>query len=229
MNKDLRSYLAEFIGTFFLVFIGTSIATLQGFLPGYGHTGWLGISFGFGFTLMVLVWIIGPVSGCHVNPAVTIPMAIFGRLRWSLVPGYIISQILGGIAASGVLLALLVGFADYKLAEHGLGANGNPKDMNLVALLGWEVVMTALFLLTIFSATKKNFTPGFAGLAIGGFLFVAHLVGAQLGDASLNPARSIGPAVIQGGSAIIVLWVFIVAPLIGGFLGGILYRLINDD
>jgi aquaporin Z len=229
MNKAMRSYLAELVGTFALVFIGTAVATLQGFLTGYGDTGWLGISFGFGFTLMVLVWVLGPISGCHVNPAVTIPMAMSGRLPWSLVPGYLISQIVGAIAASGLLLGLLTGIPDYQIAQHGLGANGNPRDMNLLALFVWELVMTALFLLAIFSATRKEFTPGFAGLAIGGFLFVAHLVGAQLGDSSLNPARSIGPAIIQGGDALGILWVFIIAPVIGGILGWVVYRVIYGD
>ena len=229
MEKSFRQYIAEFLGTFTLVFIGTSVATLQGFLSGYGNTGWLGISFAFGFTLMVLVWVIGPVSGCHVNPAVTIPMAISGRLPWGQVPGYLIAQILGALAASGLLLGLLSGIPEFNLETAGLGSNGNPRGMNLVALFAWELVMTALFLLAIFSATRKDFTPGFAGLAIGGYLFIAHLVGAQLGDASLNPARSIGPAVFEGGAALSILWVFIVAPLVGGIIGWLLYRLIYED
>ena len=229
MNIVIRSYIAELLGTFTLVFIGTSVATLQGFLTGYGATGWLGISFAFGFTLMVLVWAIGPVSGCHVNPAVTIPMALSGRLHWRLVPGYLIAQIVGGIAASALLLALANGLPGYQLAQDGLGANGNPRDMNIAALFGWEVVMTALFLLTILAATRSDATPGIAGLAIGGYLFIAHLVGAQLGDASLNPARSIGPAILQGGAALEVLWVFIVAPLIGGIVGWVLYRIVYAD
>jgi aquaporin Z len=229
MDNPFRTYLAEFLGTFALVFVGTAVATLQGFLPGYGDTGWLGISFAFGFTLMVLVWVIGPVSGCHVNPAVTIPMAVSGRLRWSLVPGYLIAQFLGAVVASGVLLSLLKGIPDYQLAQHGLGANGNPRDMGLGSLFGWELVLTALFLFTIFTATRSDSTPGFAGLAIGGFLFVAHLVGAQLGDSSLNPARSFGPAVFQGGAAVDVLWVFLVAPVVGGLLGWLIYRLVYRD
>ena len=229
MNIVIRSYIAELLGTFTLVFIGTSVATLQGFLPGYGETGWLGISFAFGFTLMVLVWVIGPVSGCHVNPAVTIPMALAGRLRWQLVPGYLIAQIVGGIAASALLLALANGLPDYQSDLHGLGANGNPRDMHLGALFLWEVVMTALFLFTIFAATRSDAPAGFAGLAIGGYLFIAHLVGAQLGDASLNPARSFGPAILQGGAALEVLWVFIVAPLIGGIVGWVLYRIVYAD
>lgn len=231
MDKTTRSYFGELLGTFTLVFIGTAVATLQGALSGYGDTGWLGISFAFGFTLMVLVWVIGPVSGCHLNPAVTIPMAIAGRLKWSLVPGYVISQCLGAIGASGILLLLLKGLPEsaYQLQEHGLGANGNPRDMLISGLFGLEVVMTALFLFTIFSATRKDVPAGVTGLAIGGFLFVAHLVGAQLGDSSLNPARSLGPALFVRGEALRILWVFIAAPIVGGAIGLLLYRVAYED
>ena len=228
MKLSVRSYVAEFVGTFTLVFVGTAVATLQGFLN-QGPTGWLGISFAFGCTLMVLVWVIGPVSGCHVNPAVTIPMAVSGRLQWSLVPGYVIAQLLGALAASGLLLLLLNGLPEYSLAEHGLGANGNPQQMTVLTLFLWEFVMTALFLFTIFSVTRADAPAGFAGLAIGGYLFVAHLVGAPLGDASLNPARSFGPAILQGGDALGVLWVFVVAPLAGGLLGWGLYKLVYTE
>jgi len=224
MDQTVRQYIAEMLGTFTLVFVGTAVATLQGFLPGYGDTGWLGISFAFGFTLMVLVWVVGPVSGCHVNPAVTIPMALSGRLKWALVPGYVIAQLVGALLASVVLLQLLKGLPDYELARHGIGANGNPQSMSIGALFGWELVMTALFLLTIFSATRSNAPPGIAGLAIGGYLFVAHLVGAQLGDASLNPARSLGPALIAGGDALRVVWLFVVGPVVGGVAGWGLYQ-----
>ena len=153
-TKPIKAYLAEFIGTFALVFIGTAVATLQGYL-GHGAAGWLGISFAFGFTLMVLVMVIGPVSGCHVNPAVTLPMALSGRLEKSQALGYIISQLLGALAASAVLYALLTGLPDYEIATHGLGANGNPEKMGIGALFGWEVVLTALFLFTIFTAHAR--------------------------------------------------------------------------
>lgn len=229
MDEKARSYVAEFVGTFTLVFVGTAVTTLQGLLTGYGNTGWLGISFAFGGTLMVLVLVIGPVSGCHVNPAVTIPMALSGRLKMSLAPGYIISQCLGAIFASFILLILAMGLPTFELGAHGLGANSNPREMGVVSLLGWEVVMTALFLFTIFAATREDSTPGFAALAIGGFFFVAYLVGAQLGDSSLNPARSLGPAVFVGGGALNILWVFIVGPIVGGIGGWLLYRVVYKD
>jgi len=178
MNPAMRSYLAEFLGTFTLVLVGTSVATLQGFIPGHTGTGFLEISFAFGFTLMVLV--VGPVSGCHIKPAVTIPKAISGRLPWSQVPGYIISQFGGALVASIVLLALLKGIPTYEKATMGLGANGNPQEMKIGGLFAWEVIITALFLFTIFSVTRPDSPTGFAALAIGGFLFVAHLIGAEV-------------------------------------------------
>ena len=232
-SKPIKAYLAEFIGTFALVFIGTAVATLQGpgvlSESGHGAVGWLGISFAFGFTLMVLVMVIGPVSGCHVNPAVTLPMALSGRLEKSQALGYIISQLLGALAASAVLYALLTGLPDYVIATHGLGANGNPEKMSIGALFGWEVVLTALFLFTIFTATRSDAPANLAPFAIGGFLFVAHLVGAHLGDSSLNPARSLGPAIVQGGDALKIVWVFVAAPLVGGLIGWKLHDLIYGE
>lgn len=235
MSPALRSYIAEFLGTFALVFIGTAVATLQsGPLGPYGSGGLVMISFAFGGTLMVLVHVIGPVSGCHVNPAVTLPMALSGRLPWGSLPGYLIFQCLGALAASGLLKTLLAGIpqegfaAGFDMAKMGVGANGNPHKMASASLLLWEVVLTALFLFTIFAATRKDF-QGSAPLAIGGFLFVAHLAGAQLGDSSLNPARSLGPAIVEGGDSLKIAWIFILGPLIGGVLGWGLYRLIYAD
>ncbi|HET6881738.1 MAG TPA: MIP family channel protein [Pirellulales bacterium] len=228
MNQALRSYIAEFLGTFTLVFVGTAVATLQGMYD-HGPIGPVEISLAFGFTLMLLVWVLGPVSGCHINPAVTLPMAMSGRFPWSRVPGYFIAQFVGATAASGVLLFLLKGLNEYKPELHHLGANGNPKGMTIGSLFGFELVLTALFLMTIFSTTRKDAIRGFEGWAIGGFLLVAHLIGAQLGDSSLNPARSFGPAVFEGGDALSVLWVFIVAPFIGGIVGWRLFALIHDE
>ena len=228
MNQAIRAYLAEFIGTFTLVFMGTAVATLQG-MYNHGNVGFVEISLAFGFTLMVLVWVLGPVSGCHLNPAVTIPMALSGRFPWARVVGYLIAQLAGAAAASGVLLLLLKGVPGYSLAEQHLGANGNAKNMHVASLFGFEVVMTSLFLLTIFSTTRKDAIRGFEAWAIGGFLTVAHLVGAQLGDSSLNPARSFGPAIFEGGAALQVLWVFILAPLVGGIIGWQLFAAIHEE
>lgn len=228
MNSTVRSYLAELIGTFTLVFVGTSVATIQGVM-GYGPAGWLGIGLAFGFTLMVLVWVLGPVSGCHLNPAVSLAMSLGGRLKWVQLPGYVVSQCVGAMAASGVLFTLLDGMKGYDLLQHGLGANGNPCGLSTVAILGWELVLTSLLVLTILSSTRSGATPGFAGLAIGGYLLAAVLVGAPLGGASLNPARSLGPAVLEGGQAMSLLWIYVAGPTAGGVLGLVLYRLIYKD
>lgn len=232
MDKAIRSYMAEFLGTFTLVFIGTAVATLAGFLK-HGNAGVLEISLAFGFTLAVLVLVIGPASGCHVNPAVTIPMALSGRLPWARVTGYLVSQFAGALAASGVLLWLLMGVPGYRLEEYGLGSNGNPTGMRMATLFGWEAIMTGLFLFTIFTATRRDSPAGFQAVAIGGFLLVAHLAGAALGDASLNPARSFGPALVEAlagrGDAMNIVWVFLVAPLVGGLLGWRLFQMVYED
>jgi aquaporin Z len=225
---NIRKYLAEFIGTFALVFFGTGVATLQGFVD-YGDAGYLAICAAFGGTLTVLVLAIGPVSGCHVNPAVTIPMALAGRLSAGLLPGYLIAQFAGAIAASGTLFALLSAIPGYGLGDHGLGANGNPEEVQLWALFTFELLMTALFVFTIFAVTRPAAVPGFAAIAIGGFLFVAHLFGAPLGDSSLNPARSLGPALFVGDAAIGILWVFVVGPVIGGIAGWLAYKFVYKD
>lgn len=228
MNPPLRSYIAEFLGTFTLVFVGTAVATLQGFMD-HGTVRYLEISLAFGGTLMVLVWVLGPVSGCHLNPAVTLPMAMSGRFPWGRLPGYMIAQFGGAAAASGVLLFLLNGIPGYQIDKHGLGANGNPADMQITQMFGFELVLTALFLMTIFSTTRRDAIRGFEGWAIGGFLTVAHLIGAQLGDSSLNPARSFGPAIFVGGDALKILWVFIAAPFLGGVIGWRLFALIHEE
>jgi aquaporin Z len=234
MSQDTRAYLGEFIGTFTLVFIGTAVATLTGVhKESWGDTGLLAISMAFGFTLMVLVWVIGPVSGCHVNPAVSIPMALAGRMRASLLPGYLVAQFLGGFLASLVLWGLVSGMPNYNPVDHGLGANWNARNMNLASLFGIELVLSSLFIMVIFSTTRRDALRGFEAWAIGGFLFVAHLVAAQLGDASLNPARSLGPALVEAmckdAGALAIVWLFIVAPVFGGLIGWQLFKLIHSE
>ncbi len=240
MGSTGRSYLAEFLGTFTLVFVGTAVATLQG--VSYGGdgqpAGWLGVSFAFGFTLIVLAWAFGPVSGGHFNPAVSIAGAIAGRLPWNKLAGYIIAQCVGATVASFVLWQLLQGVkfggpeheVAYDLAKHGLGANGGAPGIGPFTLFGFELIMTALFIYVILTVTRKDAPAGLAPLPIGIFLFVAHLIGVPLGDSSLNPARSLGPALIQGGDvrSVNVLGIFIVAPIIGGILGWVIYSLLHD-
>jgi aquaporin Z len=223
---DSKATLAELVGTFILVFIGTATAVVASLgLLGSGGTAIIAIAFAFGFTLLALVYAIGPVSGCHLNPAVTIAMLLAGKIKSGKAFAYIVAQIAGGVLASLVLLVLVGGLTDYDRLTHGLGANGIPSSITSLGTLGFEIVMTALFLFVIFHATSAKASPAGAGLAIGGYLFVIHLIGAPLGGASLNPARSIGPALIQGDGAIGSLWVFIVGPLIGGLIGLLLYNL----
>jgi len=235
----MKATLAELIGTFTLVFIGTATAVFagSGILGPGGGMGILAIAFAFGFTLLVLVYAIGPISGCHVNPAVTVAMLVAKKIGVQDGIVYIIAQVIGGFLASLVLLGILsgvigdkaAGVAEFSLSVNGLGANNVPAFLSLGSALGIEVVLTALFLYVIFNATSSAAKPETAGLAIGGYLFVAHLIGVPLGDSSLNPARSIGPAVLQGGTALANLWVFIVAPVIGGLIGYVLFRLSSKN
>lgn len=232
---DMKAAAAELVGTFTLVFIGTATAVFagSGILGPGGGMGILAIAFAFGFTLLVLVYAIGPISGCHLNPAVTVAMLVARKIGVQDGIAYIVAQIIGGFLASLVLLGILsgvigdkaAGIAEYSLAVHGLGANNVPSFLSVGSALGIEVVLTALFLYVIFNATSSAAKPETAGLAIGGYLFVAHLIGVPLGDSSLNPARSIGPAVLQGGAALANVWVFIAAPVIGGLIGYVLFRI----
>ncbi len=247
---SLRKYMAEFIGTMMLVFIGTAVATLTGYfgaIPAGSDplthsavplgSAWLLVSLAFGFTLMVLAFTLGGVSGCHVNPAVTIAMFFAKRMDAKDVAPYIVCQIAGGFVASIVLLGMLVGLPGYDVATYGLGANWNPKldpvNPPVGAILISEVVLTMFFLIVIFSATDgRNLPPGFAPIPIGMFLFVAHLIGVPLGDASLNPARSLGPALVTylgdsgSSSHLTYVWIFFVGPIIGALLGYAVYRIL---
>ncbi|MBI4214598.1 aquaporin [archaeon] len=227
-------YLAELVGTFALVLVGTSVASLAGvFNIGLGQS-WLLVSFAFGFTLLAVVYAIGPVSGAHVNPAVTIAMAAAGRIKKNEIAPYIVAQLAGAIAASGFLLTILSSIPGYSVGVYGLGANGTAiiSTANTVApvststLFLLEFVLTALFVFAIFRVTQQK--SEHAGLAIGTALFFIHLVGVPLGSASVNPARSIGPALLQGGLAMNNLWIFIVAPILGGLAGWYLYRLVEE-
>jgi len=227
----MKATIGELIGTFTLVFVGTATAVFAGSgILGEGKgMGILAIAFAFGFTLLVLVYAVGPISGCHINPAVTITMMVAGKIESSKAMLYIAAQIVGAILASLALMGILNGVTGYSLEAHGLGANDVPSFLSVQSAFALEVILTALFLFVIFNATSSRANPNAVGWTIGGYLFVAHLIGVPLGDSSLNPARSIGPAILQGGTALDNLWVFIVAPIIGGLLGMVLYKLTADD
>ena len=222
MQKKLT---AEFIGTFWLVLGGCGTAVLAG-----GQVGWLGVSLAFGLTVLTMAFAIGHISGCHLNPAVSLGLCLGGRFSSKELVPYIIAQVLGGIAAAGVLFVIANGIeGGYDMAKNGFALNGfgdaSPMKYGMVAALITEIVMTMIFLFVIMGATDGRAPQGFAPIAIGLCLCLIHLISIPVTNTSVNPARSTGVAVFGGGLAITQLWLFWVAPLIGGALGGILYKL----
>lgn len=219
MNK----LTAEFLGTFTLVLFGCGAAVIAG--PDIGLTG---ISFAFGLALIGMAYGIGAVSGCHINPAVSLGMVAAGRMGLAEALRYAAAQVAGAIAGAAVLLLIASGKADYDLATNGLGQNGWGAgylgEYSLTAAFVFEVVATFLFMVVILGSTGAGAPSGMAGLAIGLALVVIHLVGINVTGVSVNPARSIGPAVFVGGQAMAQLWVFILAPLVGGALAGLVYK-----
>ncbi|HTJ11286.1 MAG TPA: aquaporin Z [Dinghuibacter sp.] len=223
----LQKCLAEFFGTFVLVLMGCGSAVLAG-----SHVGFLGISFAFGLSVVGMAYAIGHVSGCHINPAITISMWVTRKLPAADTLGYVVAQILGGIVGAAVLYFLASGKADYSLAANGLGANGlgdaSPDHYSLATGLVAEFVFTCIFLVVVHGSTSKNNTTPIAGLGIGLTLTLIHIVGIPLTGVSVNPARSIGPALFVGGQALKDLWVFIVAPIAGGLLGGAIWKVVDS-
>jgi aquaporin Z len=219
----MKKYLAELIGTFALVLFGCGSAVLAG-----GHIGFLGISFAFGLTVLVMVYTIGPISGCHVNPAITLAMLTAGKISGKDAVGYIVSQCIGAILGAAILLAMATGKAGYDCAVNGLGQNGfgvnSPDQYSLMAGGIFEVVATFLFLFVIFGATHKKAPAGFAGIAIGLTLTLIHIIGIPITGTSVNPARSLGPALLIGGEAISQLWLFIIAPIVGAVIAAVVWK-----
>ena len=219
----MKKPLAEFIGTFTLVLFGCGAAVLAG-----ADIGLTGISFAFGLALIGMAYGIGPVSGCHINPAVTLGVVAAGRMEFSEAIPYMIAQVAGAIAGALVLMLIATGKADYSVAENGLGQNGWGAgylgEYTMVAALIFEIVATFLFVVVILGATGSGAPAAMAGLAIGLALVVIHLVGINVTGVSVNPARSIGPALFAGGTALAQLWLFIVAPIIGAIAAGVLFR-----
>lgn len=219
----MTKQIAEFIGTFTLVLFGCGAAVLAG-----GDIGLAGISFAFGFALIGMAYGIGPVSGCHINPAVSLGAVAAGRMELGEALSYIVAQIAGAIAGAFVLMLIASGKADFSVAVNGLGQNGWGAgylgEYSMMAALIFEVVATFLFMVVILGATGPGAPAHFAGLAIGIALVVIHLVGINVTGVSVNPARSIGPALFVGGTALAQLWLFIVAPVIGAVLAGLVFR-----
>jgi aquaporin Z len=224
----MKKLVAEFIGTFTLVFLGCGSAVIAG-ADGTTGVGLLGISFAFGLALTGMAYGIGPISGCHINPAVSIGAVIAGRMPASDLVGYVIAQVAGAIAGAAVLLVIVSGQGGgFDVAASGLGQNGwgegyNGEYSTMAAFL-WELVATFLFMTVILGATQKSAPAAMAGLAIGLTLVVIHIVGIMITGVSVNPARSIGPALFAGGHAISQLWLFIVAPICGAAVAGYLFR-----
>jgi aquaporin Z len=212
----MSKIVAEFIGTFALVLFGCGAAVLGG-----DHVGQLGIALAFGFAIIALAYGIGPVSGCHVNPAVSLAAFVAGRMSAKEMVLYWLAQFVGALAGAAVLACIAGSTAN--LGQNGWGP-GYLGAYPLHAAFVFEVVMTALFVIVILGATGADAAPGFAGLGIGIALAVIHIVGIQVTGVSVNPARSFGPAVLAGGQALAQLWLFFVAPAIGAILGALLYR-----
>ena len=219
----MKKPAAEFIGTFTLVLLGCGSAVIAG-----ADIGLTGISFAFGLALIGMAYGIGPVSGCHINPAVSLGMVAAGRMTIGEAIPYMIAQVAGAVAAAAVLLMIASGKADYSVAENGLGQNGWGAgylgEYSLVAAFIFEVVATFLFMVVILGATGSTAPAAMAGLAIGLALVVIHLVGINVTGVSVNPARSIGPALFAGSTAISQLWLFIVAPIIGAVAAGLVFK-----
>ncbi|MCL2888782.1 MAG: aquaporin Z [Elusimicrobia bacterium] len=229
---NMKKYVAEAVGTMFLVLMGCGSAVLAG-----GHVGFLGIAFAFGLTVMVMVYAIGPISGCHINPAITVAMWVNKKIDGTDAAWYIVFQCVGAVIGAAVLLAVAYGLPGYHAGVQGLGQNGfglaSPDKYGLVAGAIAEFVLTALFLFVIFGATSKKAPAGFAGIAIGLALTLIHIVGIPVTGVSVNPARSFGPALILAlggyGTALSQLWLFIVAPILGGIFGGWMWNQVDSD
>ena len=225
----MRKYLAEFLGTFVLVFGGVGSAVLAG-----GHIGYVGIAFAFGLALLAMVYTIGPISGCHINPAVTLGVLLAKRIAGRDAVMYMVAQIFGAIVASAVILLIASDVAGkYNLADGGLGANGyglhSPGQYGLVAAFITEVILTMFLVVTVLGATDVKAPVGFAGLAIGLVLTLIHLVGIPITNTSVNPARSIGPALFVQGWALQQLWLFWLAPIVGAAIGGIIWKAVGEE
>ena len=227
----MKQYGAEFFGTFWLVLGGCGSAVLAAGFPNLG-IGFLGVAAAFGLTVLTMAFAIGHISGCHLNPAVSIGLWAGGRFPANKLLPYIVAQVLGGIVAGGVLYIIASGTAGFDVAK-GFASNGygehSPGAYSLQAALVCEVVMTMFFLLVILGATDKRALAGFAPIPIGLALTLIHLISIPVTNTSVNPARSTGVAVYVGGWATGQLWLFWVAPIIGALLGALIYRWIGNE
>ena len=231
MNGRSKQLAAEAIGTFWLTFGGCGSAVIAAGVPQVG-IGMLGVALAFGLTVLTMAYAIGHVSGCHLNPAVTVGLTVGGRFPRELVLPYIVAQVVGAIVGAALLYAIASGAPDFNLAG-GFAANGygdhSPGNYGLGACLLSEVLLTMMFLFVIMGATHGKAPAGFAPIAIGLALTLIHLISIRVTNTSVNPARSTGPALFVGGWALAQLWLFWVAPLIGGAAGGFIYRWLSEE
>lgn len=226
MKIDYRKFTAELVGTFVLVFGGCGSAVFAG-----PHIGYAGVALAFGLSLLVMVYAIGNISGCHINPAVSLGMFIAGKIRLNELLYYCVAQIAGGVLAGGLIYLICTGMFGFNIAS-GFAANGfgqhSPAGYNLLSCFLAESVLTAVFLFVIMATTHPKFPAGFNGVAIGLVLVLIHLISIPITNTSVNPARSIGVAVYQGGWALEQLWLFAVAPCVGAIVGVLLYKIIGE-
>lgn len=222
---------AEFLGTFWLVFGGCGSAVLAAAFPGLG-IGFVGVSLAFGLTVLTMAYGIGHISGCHLNPAVSVGLMVGKRFSMADLPAYVIAQVLGGIAGAGVLYIIASGKAGFSTAG-GFASNGfgehSPGGYTMMACLVAEVVLTFFFLMVILGSTDRRAPQGFAPIAIGLCLTLIHLIGIPVTNLSVNPARSTGPALFVGGWALEQLWLFWLAPIVGAAIAGVVYPMIAEE
>ncbi len=227
MESLTKRLIAEFFGTFWLTFGGCGSAVLAAVFPGNLGIAFAGVSLAFGLTVLTGAYAFGPISGGHFNPAVSAGLATAGRFEWKDFAPYVIAQVLGAVAASAVLYLIASGRAGFSLdggfASNGYGAH-SPGGYSMAAAFVIEVVLTAVFLLVILGSTEPRVPAGFAPIAIGLCLTLVHLISIPVDNTSVNPARSTGPALFVGGWALQQLWLFWVAPIFGGVLGGVIHR-----
>ncbi|WP_282937606.1 aquaporin [Paenibacillus sp. RC67] len=225
MGLSSRKYLAEFIGTFVLVLFGCGSAATAG-----GELGYLGIAFAFGLSIVAMAYVIGPVSGCHINPAVSLAMLFSHKLSGKDFVGYVIAQVAGAVAGSALLYAIIdsTGKAVTSLGQNGFGSGYGIGISTWMAVIV-EVVLTFVFIYTILGVTSAQGNPGLAGLVIGLTLVFVHILGIGLTGTSVNPARSLGPALLLGGQALSQVWVFLLSPLVGAVLAAFMFRLLNKS
>ncbi len=226
-TADAKKYAAELLGTFVLVFMGCGSAVLAG-----RYIGFLGISLAFGLSVVAMAYAIGGISGCHINPAISVSMFAAGKMNARDMGCYIVMQCIGATLAAALLFLVASGNPGYSIALNGLGQNGygpaSPAGFSVTSAFIAEVVLTFIFLIVVHGSTSENAPKGFAGLSIGLSLVLIHLVGIPITGTSVNPARSLGPAMIVGGVALQQLWLFWIAPIIGGIIAAYVWRYVAD-